>query len=100
MACTHASGAGVNWYSFATHVLIALPCLGVSAYLARESSRDREAARWAHQLAVQLKSVSAYTARLDDASHKALLMRFGNYVFGPHPLGKDDNQIQAIPPES
>ena len=80
-----------NWYSLAAHLLIALPCLGLGAYCARESSRHRELAQWARRLAVQLKSVGAYTARLDDAARLALLAQFGSYVFGPHPLGKDDN---------
>jgi hypothetical protein len=43
--------------------------------------------------------VAAYTARLDDAARLALLSQFGTYVFGPHQLGKDDNQVQPIPQE-
>jgi hypothetical protein len=92
-------GHGFNWYSVTTHVLIVLPCLAFSAYSARESSRHREIAHWAHRLAVQLKSVGAYTARLDESSRKTLLAQFGGYVFGPHPMGTDDNQMQTIPPE-
>jgi hypothetical protein len=48
---------------------------------------------------VQLKSVSAYTSRLDDGARMALLAQFGTYVFGPHAQGKDDNQVQPIPAE-
>ena len=48
-------GQAFNWYSLASHLLIALPCLGLGAYCARESSRHRELAQWARRLAVQLK---------------------------------------------
>jgi hypothetical protein len=88
-----------DWYSLATHLLIALPCLGFGAYCARESSRHRELAQWARRLAVQLKSVGAYTARLNDSSRLTLLAEFGRYIFGPHQPGKDDNQVQPVPPE-
>ncbi len=67
-----------NWYSLAAHLLIALPCLGLGAYCARESSRHRELAQWARRLAVQLKSVGAYSARLDDMSRLWLLAQFGS----------------------
>jgi hypothetical protein len=89
----------LNWYSLASHLLIALPCLGFGAYCTRESSRHRELAQWARRIAVQLKSVGAYTARLDDAARLALLGQFGSYVFGPHQLGTEDNQVQPIPQE-
>jgi hypothetical protein len=88
-----------NWYSLASHLLIALPCLGFGAYCTRESSRHRELAQRARRIAVQLKSVGAYTARLGDAARLALLGQFGSYVFGPHQLGKEDNQVQPIPQE-
>ena len=93
------TGQAFDWYSFATRLLIALPCFGLAAYCARESSRHRELAQWARRIAVQLKSVGAYTARLDDVSRLSLLSQFGSYVFGPHHPGRDDNQIQPIPPE-
>lgn len=92
-------GQSFDWYSLASHLLLALPCLGLGAYCARESSRHRELAQWARQLAVQLKSVGAYTARLDNDARMALLAQFGTYVFGHHQLGKDDNQVQPIPQE-
>jgi hypothetical protein len=92
-------GQSFDWYSLAAHLLIALPCLGFGAYCARESSRHRELAQWARRLAVQLKSVGAFTARLDDDSRLTLLAQFGSYVFGPHQPGKDDNQVQPVPPE-
>jgi hypothetical protein len=88
-----------DWHSLATRLLIALPCFGLGAYCARESSRHRELAQWVRRIAVQLKSVGAYAARLDDVSRLTLLAHFGSYVFGPHPLGKDDNQVQPVPPE-
>jgi hypothetical protein len=93
------TGQAFDWVSLASHLLIALPCLGLGAYCARESSRHRELAQWARRLAVQLKSVSAYTARLENGPRMTLLAQFGTYVFGHHPMGKDDNQVQPIPAE-
>jgi hypothetical protein len=40
-------GESFSWYSLASHLLIALPCLGLAAYCAREFSRHRELAQWA-----------------------------------------------------
>jgi hypothetical protein len=93
------TGQPFDRVSLVSHLLIALPCLGLGAYCAREWSRHRERAQWARRLAVQLKSVSAFTARLDDGPGMALLAQFGTYVFGHHPMGKDDNQVQPVPPE-
>lgn len=91
-------GTELDWYSIIGHGLIALPSLGLAAYCSRESSRHRELGQWARRLAVQLKSISAYSSRLDAEPRNALLTDFGKYVFGPHALG-EDNQMQAVPPE-
>lgn len=88
----------LSWQSFTSHLIIALPCVGLAAYCAREASRHRESARWSARIAVQLKSVSAYTARLDQSSKDVLLSAFGLYIFGPHSKN-DENQLHAVPPE-
>jgi hypothetical protein len=90
---------GGSWEDLIRHLLVALPCLGLAAYSARESSRHREAARWASRLAVQLKSISAYSSRLQPDSQNDVLASFGRYVFGPHGANGEDNQLNAVPPE-
>lgn len=88
------------WQALVGHLLVALPLLAFAAYCARESSRHREASRWAGRLAVQLKSVSAYCNRLDDDDRRKLLTAFGHYVFGPHASdGVHENQLNTVPPE-
>ncbi|MBA8793670.1 hypothetical protein FHX74_001275 [Friedmanniella endophytica] len=89
---------GLGWQSYVSHLLVALPCLGLAAYCSREASRHRQASQWAGRLAVQLKSVGAFTGRLSNESRDAVLTSFGHYVFGPHSVS-DDNQIQSVPPE-
>ena len=91
--------AGGDWSHLIRHLLVALPCLGLAAYSARESSRHREAARWASRLAVQLKSISAYSSRLQPDSQNDVLASFGRYVFGPHGVNGEDKQLNAVPPE-
>ncbi len=60
---------------------VSIPGAVIFAYLTSEASAHRRMSTWATQVAVQLKSVSAYVNRLDDESRNLILRELGLKVF-------------------
>jgi hypothetical protein len=60
----------------------AVPLAGLAAYLARESTKHRDAARWGRERAIALHTMPAYTAELDQDDRRVLWQLLGNRVFG------------------
>ena len=78
---------------------LALPVLLLAGYLGRESSQHRHAARWAHVLTAQLRTIQLFTPQLDEAGKAELYSAFGLRVFsqsGPSPRSDSDSSNEAI----
>ncbi|WP_134099344.1 hypothetical protein [Kribbella pratensis] len=67
------------------HLGIALSGLAAFAYLARESSQHRTVARWAAVMAVQLKTLAAFSADMAPPQREELRSFFGRRVFSELP---------------
>jgi hypothetical protein len=70
----------------------------LAIYLARQSSYHRSHAAWARSLEVQLDTLEAYIAPLDDVDKSKLRAEFGRRVFGAHTYDNaEDETVAALP---
>ncbi|MFI5710975.1 hypothetical protein [Kribbella sp. NPDC051620] len=72
------------------HVGIAFSGLAAFAYLSRESAQHRKVARWSAMMAVQLKTLSAFSAGLSEGQRENLRSQFGQRVFSEMPTSGVD----------
>jgi adenosyl cobinamide kinase/adenosyl cobinamide phosphate guanylyltransferase len=74
---------------------LTLALLAFAGYVARESGHHRRAGRWSQLIAVQLRSVRAYTAPLPEDIRAEVLGRFADRVFSAAPAGKEADSLPA-----
>jgi len=80
------------------HLSYAVPVGLLAIYLARQSSYHRSHAAWARSLEVQLDTLEAYIAPLDDVDKSKLRAEFGRRVFGAHTYDNaEDETVAALP---
>ncbi|MFF1818615.1 hypothetical protein ACFVWG_15035 [Kribbella sp. NPDC058245] len=72
------------------HVGIGLSGLAAFGYMARESSQHRRAGRWAKVMSVQLRTLDAYAADMEDEQRRALREQFARRVFASPEYSLDD----------
>jgi hypothetical protein len=75
------SGDGPTVSEELAHLAVGVPIAALAAYLGRESTRHRAAARWAHELELQLRTLNAYCEPLDGDARMQLRTDFGRRVF-------------------
>jgi hypothetical protein len=102
--------AGVSWWlqppddygldDLAQHASVALPLLGLSAYLLREASKHRAWSNWAHAMAVQLRTVEAFITPMDNEGQEKVRMLLARRVFGSPPDNSGAEQEQLLPEQA
>jgi hypothetical protein len=94
------SGRDLTWLELTRKFAITLPIVALAAYLARESSRHRESCDWAETIAVQLKTVRAYTESITEDARDSIRVELGKRIFSSQPPQSSNKQIsheEAIP---
>jgi hypothetical protein len=74
---------------------LSIPGLLLAAYLAREASQHRKAARWASVLVAQLRSIRAYSFELSEQDQARLKAEFGQHVFLQAPASELEQSEKA-----
>ena len=77
----------------------AIPLAALAAYLARESTRHREAARWGRERAIAMQTMPAYTAEFEEDDRRVLWQVLGIRVFGLTPDGNTVAPEPSLPEE-
>lgn len=80
-----ASVPGFDWLDIAQRLTVGLPVAVLVTFAAHEASIHRHHGMWARHLAVQLKSVRAYTAELPFDQRMALQTALGKRAFDSPP---------------
>lgn len=80
------AGSKMTWIELIRKAVLSIPLAALAAYLARESGKHRTKADWAASIAVQLRTVNAFTEPLADALKEDIRGSFGRMIFGT-PLG-------------
>lgn len=89
-----------NLGSSLAHLGIALSGLAAFAYLARESSQHRNSARWAAIMAVQLKTIGAFSSDMSTEQREELRAYFGRRVFSELPAVQGSEKDPRLTPDS
>jgi hypothetical protein len=81
------------------HLSYAVPVGLLAIYLSRQSAYHRDQAAWARSLEVQLDTLEAYIAPLDDVDKSKLRAEFGQRVFGARCNGHAEDGTDAALPQ-
>lgn len=81
-----AEPSGLTMSEVLARLGVATPFLALGGYCARESAQHRRFARWAGTLAVQLRTIDAFSDPLEPEERSQLRAAFGRRVFDPSPL--------------
>ena len=74
---------------------VTIPLGLLALYLAKESARHREVARWSRELAIALHTVDSYIVTSPKTHGHALRQALGMRIFGtaPDPVGQSDTHV-------
>lgn len=75
-------------------ITIAVPVIILAAYAARQASFHRNCEAEANLIAVQLKTVRAYSDAVDPSSKHEILRMLGAKIFGP-PVAQTSNEVDG-----
>ncbi|MEU9021581.1 hypothetical protein [Actinomadura sp. NPDC048394] len=84
----------LTWVELARHLALAAPGVALAAYFARESKDHRDRANWAEAIAVQLRTIFAYTDSLEKELRDEIRGEFGKCIF----YGSASFHNRSVPP--
>jgi hypothetical protein len=78
-----------------TRLAVGLPLAALAAYFGRESSRHRQAARWAQELSIKLRTLDAFVEPLAPEDMSLLRTQFGRGLFWTAPNVNEEQSDDA-----
>lgn len=91
---------GASISSIVARLSFTIPLGILVAYLARESSKHREDARWAYKNSIRLRTFDAFVAPLSDSQAAELRVEFGRQVFLSEDSGRQDSEGSTVVTET
>jgi hypothetical protein len=91
----------LSWQETIGRLAASLPLFAIAGYAARVAKQNRQNSHWAKTMAIQLRTISAYSESLNEKSRNALRLEFGRRVFAdPLVTGSTDvGKTDLVPPD-